>query len=78
MVHSELVTKFMVCISNEGYPAGLELRKLYQVLPDEAGVRLGCLRVLDESGEDYLYPSDFFAELELPQATRDSLLALAA
>jgi len=47
-------------VRNEGYPAGLELRKVYRVLADEQASRLHQLRVIDESGEDYLYPEEFF------------------
>ena len=69
MSQAKKKTTFMVCISNAGYPASLELGKLYQLVLDENGIRLGCVRVIDESGEDYLYPSNFFAELELTDAT---------
>ena len=47
---------FAICIKNEDYEASLELRKLYEVLPDPKGEQLGMVRVVDESGEDYLYP----------------------
>jgi hypothetical protein len=53
-------TRFVLCVRNEGYPAGLELRKVYRVLADEQASRLHQLRVIDESGEDYLYPEEFF------------------
>jgi len=52
----------------------LELHKIYRVLPDEDAAEDGDIRVVDESGEDYLYPADRFAEVELPQAVRRSLL----
>jgi hypothetical protein len=52
---------FVVCINNEGYPASLEIRKLYQTIPDERAARQGHVRVIDESGEDYLYPESYFA-----------------
>jgi hypothetical protein len=51
---------FVLCVRNEGYPAGLELRKVYRVLADEQALKLGQLRVIDESGEDYLYPEEYF------------------
>ena len=58
--------RFAVCLDNSGYPASLELRKIYQVLPDpEAGAH-GLIRVIDESGEDYLYPESYFVSVELP------------
>ena len=65
---------FVVCISNKGYPASLEIRKLYQSLPDERAAKLGQLRVIDESGEDYLYPENYFAAVRLPQAAERALL----
>jgi len=55
----------------------LEVRKLYQVLPDEAAAADGLLRVVDESGEDYLYPAELFLQIELPQASEKALLPAA-
>ena len=60
--------QFVVCIRNKQYPASLELRKLYQVLPDQAAAKHGQVRVIDESGEDYLYPEGYFIAVELPQS----------
>ena len=59
--------RYAVCIRNTGYPAALELRKIYQVLPDVDGAAHGLIRIVDESGEDYLYPDKFFVPIELPQ-----------
>lgn len=59
--------RFAVCVSNTGYPASLELRKIYQVLPDADAEAHGLMRVVDESGEDYLYPVRFFLDVDLPQ-----------
>lgn len=70
-------TNFVVCIQNEGYSASLELRKLYRVLPDEEGAAHGYLRVIDESGEDYLFPATWFSPVELPRAVEDALLVAA-
>lgn len=53
-------TRFVLCVRNQGYPAGLELRKVYRVLADEQPSRRHQLRVIDESGEDYLYPAEYF------------------
>lgn len=64
---------YAVCISNEGHPASLEVRKLYVVLPDEDAARHGMLRVVDESGEDYLYPASHFVPIELPPAVTRAL-----
>ena len=66
--------KFAVCVDNDGYPASLELHKIYRVLPDEGAGSDADLRVIDESGEDYLYPAERFVLLELPQAVEKSLL----
>jgi hypothetical protein len=60
--------KFVICTQNTGYEVSLELRKLYQVLPDAGAKAHDQIRVVDESGEDYLYPSSFFAPIDLPDA----------
>jgi len=60
--------RFAVCVDNSDYPASLELFKIYRVLPDESAEEDGDLRVVDESGEDYLYSADRFVLVELPQA----------
>ena len=58
--------QFVLCVRDGGYPASLEIRKVYQVLPDEVALSHGMIRVVDESGEDYLYPEDLFVPIELP------------
>jgi hypothetical protein len=68
--------RFVICIRNEGCE-DLEPRKVYQVLPDEAAAEDGYLRIVDESGEDYLYPEDYFVPIELPQAAEKVLLSAA-
>ena len=68
---------FAVCIKNKGYPASLELHKIYCVLLDDDAAEDGDIRVIDESGEDYLYPVDWFVEVKLPQAVQKSLLQAA-
>ncbi len=60
--------RYALCIKNDGYPASLELRKVYKVLPDPEAARHGVLRIIDESAEDYLYPQDFFVPILLPKA----------
>jgi len=55
--------RFVVCVDNRGYPAGLELRGVYRVLADERALERRLLRVIDESGEDYLYPEEYFASV---------------
>ena len=66
---------FAVCLKNKGYEVSLERRKIYQVLPDARAAKHGQLRIIDESGEAYLYPEDFFAPIELPQPIRRAVLA---
>jgi hypothetical protein len=69
-------SKFVVCISNNDCE-DVEVRKTYQVVPDEAAARDGLIRVIDESGEDYLYPSDLFLSIELPHAIAKALISAA-
>jgi hypothetical protein len=66
--------QFAVCVDNEGYPASLELRKIYRVLPDKKAAKHSLMRVVDESGEDYLYPDRFFIPIRLPQALKEAFL----
>jgi len=66
--------QFVVCIDNANYPASLELHKIYRILPDEEAAREGDMRVIDESGEDYLYPAEWFVPVQVPQAVKNSLL----
>jgi hypothetical protein len=66
-----------LCLRNKGYEASLERRKIYQVLPDRDAAAHGQLRVIDESGEDYLYPATFFALIKLPRTLRRAVLAAA-
>ncbi len=68
--------KFMLCIENENYPASLEFGKIYRALADEKAEQHGMLRIVDESGEDYLYPENYFVAIQLPQAARDVFMAL--
>jgi hypothetical protein len=67
-----------VCVRNTGYPASLELRKIYEVLPDVKAAAHGLLRVIDESGEDYLYPKSFFVRLDLTQPVESAILRAAS
>lgn len=67
--------QLVLCLRNTGYEMSLERRKIYQVVPDRAAAALGQIRVVDESGDDYLYPAPFFAPITLPQALRRAVLA---
>lgn len=71
------VKQLVVCIANTGYAASLERRKIYVVLRDADAEKHDLLRVIDESGEDYLYPKKFFRSIALPQAIRKAILAAA-
>jgi len=76
MKQQETETHFVVCVQNTGCD-DLALRKLYQVLPDEAAAADGYLRIIDESGEDYLYPAQYFLPLNLSQDVQTALLTAA-
>lgn len=69
--------QFVICIDNRDYPASLEPRKLYEVVPDPGAETLGQLRVVDESGEDYMYPAALFIAVELPEATEAAVVSAA-
>jgi len=62
--------QYAICVKNQGYPASLEQRKVYQLIPDAAAAKSQFVRVVDESGEDYLYPENFFVPIEVPAAAR--------
>lgn len=59
--------RYVLCVDNDKYPASLEVRKIYQRVPDLRAESHGQIRVIDESGEDRLYPSDLFIAIEVPQ-----------
>jgi hypothetical protein len=65
--------RFALCVKNTGYGASLELRKLYSLVPDLQAAAHGLIRVVDESGEDYLYPAKFFVVLSLPQRAKRAM-----
>jgi len=69
--------QFVICVKNDDYQASLEIRKLYQVIPDPEAVNLGQIRIIDESGEDYLYPQEYFVSVILPDATEQAIIKAA-
>jgi hypothetical protein len=69
--------ELVICVKNEGYEASLEVRKIYRTVADEGAKRHKLIRVVDESGEDYLYPRGNFLPIILPQTTRRAVLAAA-
>jgi hypothetical protein len=70
-------TQLFVCIENNGYAASLEKRKIYVAVQDTGAEKQGLLRIIDESGDDYLYPKNFFRPIELPQTLKKAILAAA-
>ncbi len=71
---NESTSQFVVCINNEGYPASLELHKIYRIVDDKKAAADDDIRVIDESGEDYLYPASYFAPIKVPAVVEESLL----
>ena len=69
--------RFLICVDNTGYEVSLERRKIYVALPDARAEKLDHVRVIDESGKDYLYPSESFVPLTLPQPIRKAVLQAA-
>jgi hypothetical protein len=67
--------RLVICIDNDGYAVSLEKRKIYVALRDPSVEKRGLIRVVDESGEDYLYPKTFFRSIALPQAVKRAVLA---
>jgi hypothetical protein len=67
------MSHYAVCVKNDDYPASLELRKLYQLLADEKSGALGLVRIIDESGEDYLYPAHYFVPVRLPRSVEKAV-----
>ena len=60
-------SRYVLCVRNRGYPAALEVRKVYRVVPDVAAEKRGLIRVIDESDESYLHPAAFFVAIEVPR-----------
>ena len=67
--------QFVVCLNNDGYPASLEVGKLFRFIPDEEAAAEGLIRVIDESGEDYAFEADRFHLMSVPPAVEKVLLA---
>ena len=74
--HTE-ISRYVVCLSDRGYTASLVVRRLYPVIDDPAAAEHGLMRVIDESGEDYLYPQRLFAVVELPASVAKRLATAA-
>jgi hypothetical protein len=77
MKDQELEVRFAICINDGGYLDDLKVRTVYQVLPDESAARSNYLRVIDETGEDYLYPANLFVPIQVPREVEEALLLTA-
>jgi hypothetical protein len=69
--------KYAICTVNTGYEASLDLRKLYQVVPDDSAALYEQIRIIDESGEDYLYPLEYFEPVDLPDPVAERVSRVA-
>ena len=78
MRRKDSTPRFVVCIDNSGYEASLELRKIYTVIPDFDAAQGGDLRIVDESGEDYLYAAGRFVAIEVPKTLERAMLKQAS
>jgi hypothetical protein len=65
--------QYVICIDNSGHPVALDLHKIYEIMPDERAAEDDCLRVIDESGEDYLYASERFVPVDLAKRAQESM-----
>ncbi len=70
--------RFVICLSNSGYEDDLKVRTVYRVLPDESAARSNYLRVIDETGEDYLYPAEYFVFIDILPEVAEALMLAAA
>ena len=66
------LSRYVICVRNDGYGSSLEIRKVYRLVSDHAAEERLLLRVVDESGEDYLFPADFFVPIEVPEMAEDA------
>lgn len=74
VTRKQTISQYVVCIDNTGYAASLELHKIYRTLPDKAALVDGDIRVIDESGEDYLYSQERFVPIRVPAAVKNSFV----
>ncbi len=70
-----MATKFVICIKNEDYEVSLERGKVYRMIRDEKASKHNLIRVIDESGEDYLFPDEYFVPIKLPKVAEEALVA---
>ena len=74
MTDQKSAMRFVICINDGGYVDDLKVRMIYQSLPDESAARSNYLRIIDETGEDYLYPANLFVSIEVPRDVEEALL----
>jgi hypothetical protein len=74
MTDQKSAMRFVICINDGGYVDDLKVRMIYQILPDESAARSNYLRIIDETGEDYLYPANLFVSIEVPRDVEEALL----
>ena len=67
-----MMTRYVMCIDNKEYPVSLTLHKVYMVIPDARGEKFGDVRVVDDSGEDYLFAAGFFVPITVPEEAEPS------
>ena len=77
MTAQDTEPRFAICINNASYPDDLKVRTVYQVLPDDSAARSNYIRVVDETGEDYLYPAAYFVFVDLPPEAAKALMLTA-
>jgi hypothetical protein len=73
LIKKESAAHYAICLKNEDYPASLEPRKIYKLVPDKVASGHGLVRIVDESGDDYLYPADYFMAIKLPRAVEKAV-----
>ena len=76
MTRKKKSSQYLLCIDNSDYPASLETRKVYRTIPDAHATSRKFVRVIDESGEDYLYPADLFVPIDVPSAAKEAFAAV--
>lgn len=73
MAKNRPISSYVLCVSDGGYPESLEVRKIYAVLPDQRAAANSYIRVIDETGEDYLYPAKYFVPIQIPPEAAGAL-----
>jgi len=77
MDNKQVESDYAVCVKNDGYQVSLETRKIYCIIPDRDALSHKMIRVIDESGEEYLFPADYFVSIQLPDNLIETLAFVA-